>query len=528
MAAILPAMAQLTYQGVQSHAPAQTYGRPRRRNNQTRVGVVPTTGPVPGETSHQREVRIINNMRARRRPPAPGIGDVRVADDPPPPPPPRPYGMGDVQASSQGVPTAQDAYAAQRMLNMRRQQQQFWAARGIDPQQYTGRPNYDPIPHGAGTRRMLGGGYYTDNAYDLGGGQMAGAVSTMPERRMTSGEIARRSIDQHRQHNALDAQWAMRYTPQMLKPTYEQQRPQEAPRARVGEIITGPPKTPLSPEMEARRQAGIERAQNKRAGLREGRRNRMITRGGRYGPLTHLQPTNGFSYNPRTNGFDPVDTSLVSRKQKHEENIRNTMTVGDDGNPQVNKDALLAATMRDYPDNPEEALPLLRESGYTDEEIAQMHDDAKGSIAGLGGDPRRARWLGGLVQAAGIEEQSDALENLDPIGAGLGYTAGLAGGPVTSMAGMFGLGRLPITDYINSAVDIAADNPLLSLAGSGAYPITGPGLIGLVPWAYRKLHGGGKRGKRRQKQEAAAQQPVVQPRPTSHEPDYGFGYGGMW
>lgn len=156
-----------------------------------------------------------------------------------------------------------------------------------------------------------------------------------------------------------------------------------------------------------------ERADNKAAGLREGRRNRMIFQGGRYGPLTWLQPTNQYAYNPQTNGYDRAPSVFGGASPGMSTIVSRHTPIGEDGTPGPTNWGNVARSMYDDPKfkgNPKAAWDEIRKSGMSSADVQALIDDASG--AGLFNlqdkDPAFIAWVQGLGQAAGIQGPAPA------------------------------------------------------------------------------------------------------------------------
>lgn len=150
--------------------------------------------------------------------------------------------------------------------------------------------------------------------------------------------------------------------------------------------------------------AYAERADNKAAGLREGRRNRAIAK---YG-LTHLQPTQNYTYNPQTNGYDRASTAFGAPASRGVSDLvaRNTVT-SENGATETNWGNVTRSIYDDpnFKNNPKAAWDEIRKSGMTSADIAALIDDAEGGPFGFGSDQDAAyiAWLQGLGQSAGIQ-----------------------------------------------------------------------------------------------------------------------------
>lgn len=264
----------MSFQSFQSRAPAQVSGRPKRRNNQ--VARTPdygyagppiaTTGPIAGESSHQREVRIQSNIAERRR---------RMA-------------MPGVAGTGAGTQT-QDPFPAQPgPQNVVPIREQYYPA-----PQSSGRPAFDPNASVYG-RPQIGGGYV--DAPDLRNSQLSPQDQRQVDmdRRWQQADPAGpySNIGGYNRFQSLPA-----HQPNVMQPPAPEWQQghldaadasQRRARGRSAAFVqTGPPAGGLSPEMEDRRQIGIERRAGERDALARGRRDRAIRQNG----LTHLQPS---------------------------------------------------------------------------------------------------------------------------------------------------------------------------------------------------------------------------------------------
>lgn len=158
----------------------------------------------------------------------------------------------------------------------------------------------------------------------------------------------------------------------------------------------------------AANQAYAARADDRAAGLREGRRNRAIAK---YG-LTHLQPTQNYTYDSAiggVGGYRRNDSQFGAPPSPGIANVVESATKRDEKGNIVSRDWNIPARMMfddpNFKKNPQAAWDEIRKSGMTSAEVAALLDDAEGGLFGLGSDqdPEYIKWLQGLGAAAGIQ-----------------------------------------------------------------------------------------------------------------------------
>lgn len=150
------------------------------------------------------------------------------------------------------------------------------------------------------------------------------------------------------------------------------------------------------------------RADDRAAGLREGRRNRAIQK---YG-LTHLQPTNNYTYDSNigvAGGYTRSASQFGAPPSRGVADLvaRNT-PVGEDGSRgQTNWSGVARSIYTDptFRSNPRAAFDELRKAGMNTADIQALVDEASGQ--GLfnlqDSDPNYTAWLDGLRAAAGLQ-----------------------------------------------------------------------------------------------------------------------------
>lgn len=164
-------------------------------------------------------------------------------------------------------------------------------------------------------------------------------------------------------------------------------------------VQTGPPRTPLSPEMESRRQAAVARQADRKQMLGAGRN---IRANQMYGtPLRpDLFPRAEIAYSGGGGPLASADRSVNAMVS------RNTTTDADN-NQSTNWGGVSRGIYDDpkFKSDPKAAWDALRKNGMTSADLAALIDDAEGGLFSLGADtdPNYIAWLDGLRGAAGMQ-----------------------------------------------------------------------------------------------------------------------------